>query len=175
LLALDAGSFTLGQNGTAMQEVCKLSYLFKHALVRDAAYGTLVREPRRALHARIAEVLEVQFAETAETRPELLAHHCTEAGLLEKAVGLWGKAGLRSLARSALAEAVAQLTRALDQIAALPTTPVLRREQINFQLALANALMHTKGHSSPETALRSITRACTSNERRHWESHPKTP
>ena len=81
------------------------SYLFKHALVQDAAYGTLLREPRRALHARIAESLESQFAETAESRPEILARHCTEAGLIEKAAGLWGKAGQRSLARSALAEA----------------------------------------------------------------------
>ena len=69
------------------------TYLFKHALVQDAAYGTLLREPRRALHARIAETLESQFAEIAENQPELLARHCTEAGLIEKAVGLWGKAG----------------------------------------------------------------------------------
>src|SRR6202163_4611094 len=69
------------------------SYLFKHALVQDAAYGTLLREPRRALHARIAEAIESQFAETAESRSELLARHCTEAGLIEMAAGLWGKAG----------------------------------------------------------------------------------
>ena len=112
------------------------SYLFKHALVQDAAYGTLLREPRRALHARIAETLESQFAETAESQPEILAHHCTEAGLIEKAAGLWGKAGQRSLARSALVEAAAQLTRALDQIATLPGTPALRREQIKLQVAL---------------------------------------
>ena len=115
------------------------SYLFKHALVQDAAYGTLLREPRRALHARIAETLESQFAEIAESQPELLAHHCTEAGLIEKAAGLWGKAGQRSLARSALVEAAAQLTRALDQIATLPGTPALRREQIKLQVALITA------------------------------------
>jgi predicted ATPase len=69
------------------------TYLFKHALVQDAAYGTLLREPRRALHARIAEALESQFPDAAESRPELLARHCTEAGLIEKAAGLWGKAG----------------------------------------------------------------------------------
>ena len=112
------------------------SYLFKHALVQDAAYGTLLREPRRALHARIAETLESQFAEIAENQPELLARHCTEAGLIEKAAGLWGKAGQRSLERSALVEAVEQLTRALDQIAALPATPALRREEIKLQVAL---------------------------------------
>ena len=104
------------------------TYLFKHALVQDAAYGTLLREPRRALHARIAETLESHFAEIAENQPEILARHCTEAGLIEKAAGLWGKAGQRSLERSALVEAVAQFTRALDQIATLPGTPALRRE-----------------------------------------------
>ena len=89
------------------------TYLFKHALVQDAAYGTLLREPRRALHACIAENLESEFADIAESQPELLARHCTEAGLIEKAASLWGKAGQRSLARSALVEAVEQLTRAL--------------------------------------------------------------
>ncbi len=127
------------------------TYLFKHALVRDASYGTLLREPRRALHARIAEAIESQFAETAESQPELLAHHCTEAGLIEKAAALWGKAGQRSLARSALVEATVQLIRALSQIATLPGTPALRRDQIKLQVALVNALMHTKGHAAPET------------------------
>ena len=125
--------------------------LFKHALVQDAAYGTLLREPRRALHARIAETLESQFAEIAENQPELLARHCTEAGLIEKAASLWGKAGQRSLARSALVEAAEQLTRALDQIATLPATPALRREQIKLQVALITPLMHVKGYAAPET------------------------
>ena len=119
------------------------TYLFKHALVQDAAYGTLLREPRRALHARIAEALERQFAEIAETQPELLARHCTEAGVTEKAAQLWGKAGQRSLARSALV-AAEQLTRALAQIATLPATPALRREEIKLQVALLTPLMHVK-------------------------------
>ena len=127
------------------------TYLFKHALVQDAAYGTLLREPRRALHARIAETLESQFAEIAENQPELLARHCTEAGLIEKAAGLWGKAGQRSLARSALVEAAEQLTRALAQIATLPATPALRREQIKLQVAFINPLIHVKGYAAPET------------------------
>jgi len=126
-------------------------YLFKHALVQDAAFGTLLREPRRALHARIAETLEGQFAEIAERQPELVARHFTEAGLIEKAAGLWGKAGLRSLARSALVEAAQQLARALAQIATLPGTPALRREEIKLQVALINSLMHVKGYASPET------------------------
>jgi predicted ATPase len=127
------------------------SYLFKHALVQDAAYGTLLREPRRGLHARIAETLESQFAETAESQPDIVALHCTEAGLIEKAAGLWGKAGQRSLAHSALVEAAAQLTRALDQIATLPGTAALRREQIKLQVALITPLIHIKGYAAAET------------------------
>ena len=127
------------------------TYLFKHALVQDAAYGTLLREPRRALHARIADILESQFADIAERQPELLARHCTEAGLIEKAAALWGKAGQRSLERSALVEATAQFTRALDQIAALPGTAALRREQIRLQVALITPLLHVKGYAAPET------------------------
>ena len=119
------------------------TYFFKHALIQDAAYGTLLREPRRGLHARIAETLESQFAEIAENQPELLARHCTEAGLIEKAAGLWGKAGQSSLARYALVEGAEQLKRALDQIATLPTTPVLRREEIKLEVAFANALALT--------------------------------
>jgi tetratricopeptide (TPR) repeat protein len=103
------------------------------------------------LHARIVDTIESQFADVAENRPELLARHCTEAGLIEKAAGLWGKAGQRSLERSALVEAVAQFTRALDQIAALPGTPALRREEIKLQVGLANALMSTKGQGAAET------------------------
>jgi class 3 adenylate cyclase/predicted ATPase len=127
------------------------TYLFKHALVQDAAHGTLLREPRRALHARIAETMESQFVEIAENQPELLAHHCTEAGLIEKAALLWGRAGQRSLARSALVEAVAQFTHALNQIATLPATPALRREQIKLQVALITPLVHVKGYAAPET------------------------
>ena len=127
------------------------TYLFKHALVQDAAYGTLLREPRRALHARIAEALESQFPDIAESQPELLARHCTEAGLIEKAVGLWGKAGQRSMERSALVEAVEQFKRALDQIATLPSTPALRRMQIDLQVALITPLIHVKGWAAPET------------------------
>jgi predicted ATPase len=127
------------------------SYLFKHALVQDAAYGTLLREPRRALHACIAITLERQFGDIAESQPELLARHCTEAGLIEKAAAFWGEAGERSLARSALVEAAAQLTRAVDQIATLPSTAALRREQIKLQVALVNALTHVKGYAAPET------------------------
>jgi predicted ATPase len=127
------------------------TYAFKHALVQDAAYGTLLRDPRRALHARIAEVLEEDFTEIAENQPELLARHCSEAGLTEKAAGLWGKAGQRSLERSALIEAVEQFTRAIGLIAALAPAPALRREEIQLQVALITPLLHVKGYAAPET------------------------
>ena len=127
------------------------TYLFKHALIQDVAYGTLLREPRRALHARIAEAIEGQFPDVAETMPETLARHCTEAGLIEKAASLWGKAGQRSLGRAAFREAEAQLTRGLAQIASLPGAPILRREQIKLQIGLASALMQTKGYAASET------------------------
>jgi class 3 adenylate cyclase/predicted ATPase len=127
------------------------SYLFKHALVQDAAYGTLLREPRRALHARIAEAIENQLPEIRENQPELLARHYTEAGLTEMAARLWGKAGQRSLERTALKEAVEQLKRALEQMAAARATPALRREQIKLQVALVNALMHIEGYAAMKT------------------------
>jgi hypothetical protein len=127
------------------------TYLFKHALVQDAAYGTLLRGPRRALHARIAETVEDQFSDIAESEPELLARHCTEAGLIEKAALLWGRAGERSLLHSALVEATQQLTRALTHLAATPGSPALRREELRLQVALIYPLMHLKGYAAPET------------------------
>jgi predicted ATPase len=127
------------------------SYLFKHALIQDAAYGTLLREPRRSLHALIAETLERDFADIAENQPEILAHHCTEAGLIEKAAGLWGKAGRRSLAHSALREAVEQLSRAISQLQTLPMNSTLRREHIKYQVSLIPPLINIRGHAAPET------------------------
>jgi class 3 adenylate cyclase/predicted ATPase len=127
------------------------SYLFKHALVQDAAYSTLLRERRRALHARIAETLESQFAEIAENQPELLARHCTEAGLIEKAVHFWGRAGQRSLERSSLIEAVEQLSHALARITTLPSSRALRHEEIKLQVALITPLLNVKGFAAAET------------------------
>jgi predicted ATPase len=119
--------------------------------VQDAAHGLLLREPRRALHARIAETLESKFADVADNQPELLARHCTEAGQIEKAAALWGKAARRSVQRSALVEAVDQFTRALNQIASLPSTPALRREELNLQVALISPLLPVKGYAALET------------------------
>ena len=128
------------------------TYLFKHALVQDAAYGTLLREPRRALHARIAETLESQFAEIAENQPELLARHCTEAGLIEKAALLWGKAGQRSLARSALGR-----SRRAAYPRARPDCDLARHARAASRADQASSrahqlrLIHVKGYAAPET------------------------
>ena len=126
-------------------------YRFKHALIQDAAYENLLKSRRQVLHRRVGETLRDKFAATAAAEPELLAHHFTQAGLTEAAIEWWGKAGQRSLERSALVEAVEQFTRALDQIAALPATPALRREQIKLQVALITPLIHVKGYAAPET------------------------
>ena len=126
-------------------------YRFKHALIQDAAYENLLRSRRQFFHRRVGEVLRDQFAAGAPVEPELLAHHFTQAGLIEAAVEWWGKAGQRSLERSALLEAAVQFTRAIDLIATLPGTPALRREQIKLQVALINALHHVKGYAAPES------------------------
>ncbi len=127
------------------------TYFFKHALVQDAAYSLLLREPRRRLHARIAETLESKFSEIAEDKPVLMARHCAEAGDIEKAAAFWGKAGQRSAERSALVEATQQFKRALDLIATLPSTPALRRDEIKLQVELITPLLHLRGYAAPET------------------------
>ena len=126
------------------------SYLFKHALVQDAAHGTLLRGQRRALHARIAETLENQFAEIAERHPELLARHCTEAGLIEKAAGLWGKAGQWSLDRSALQEAVAYLEQGLAIIERLPPSADRDSLELTLREPLHSARLRWRGWASLE-------------------------
>ena len=97
--------------------------------------------------------LRDQFAAGAETEPELLAHHFTQAGLIEAAIEWWGKAGQRSLARSALLEAVTQLTQQQTRSRRCPPTPALRRKQIELQVALINSLIHVKGQAAPETKI----------------------
>jgi TolB-like protein/class 3 adenylate cyclase/predicted ATPase len=111
-------------------------YTFKHALVQDAAHGTLLRDARRQLHAQIAEAFESTYPEIVESHPELLAQHYAEAGLVEKSVTYWGKAGHSSVARSAMAEAAAQFQKGLDQLALLPDTPDRQRQELEFYNAL---------------------------------------
>ena len=126
------------------------TYLFKHALVQDAAYGTLLREPRRGLHARIAEALEGRFPEMAESQPELLAHHCMEAGLVEKAIEYWLMAGRLATAQSAYVEAVSHLRKGLELATSSKGQESQESQEINFQLALGAALIATKGYASVE-------------------------
>jgi DNA-binding winged helix-turn-helix (wHTH) protein len=126
------------------------NYQFKHALVQDSAYGTLLREPRRALHARIVETMESQFPEIAESRPELVARHCTEAGLIEQAAGLWEKAGQRSLSRPAMAEATVQLRNAVDLLKKLPHSEARDRKELDLLVALGLALSGAKGYGGDE-------------------------
>ena len=125
-------------------------YTFKHALAQDAAYSTLLRGRRQQLHARIAVTLEDQFPEIVLTQPALLARHCAEAGLSEKAVAYWLKAGRQAMARSAMTEAVAQLRKGLDALTALPDGLRRRQQELDLQLALRPALAFTKGLSAPD-------------------------
>ena len=127
------------------------TYLFKHALVQDVAYETLLRSRRQDLHGRIAIEIETHFAEIAEQRPELLAHHATQAGLIERAVVQWGKAGRKSVSRSAMVEAVSQLRRGLELVPALSDTPERQRLELELQSALGGALVASRGIAAPET------------------------
>jgi predicted ATPase len=124
---------------------------FKHALVQDAAHGSLLRNARQQLHAQIADALETHSPEIIESHPELLAQHYAEAGLVEQAVAFWGKAGQKSVARSAMAEAAAQLQKRLDQLALLPDIPARRQQELEFSSALGAVLNVVKGSAAPET------------------------
>ena len=126
-------------------------YTFKHALVQEAAYGTLLRNHRQQLHGRIAEALESQSPEMTDSQPEFFARHYTEAGLAEKSVFYWSKAARRSAARSAMAEAAAQFQRALDQLALLPDSPERQRQELEFCSSLGTVLQSVKGYAAPET------------------------
>ena len=135
------------QRGTPPDAV----YSFKHALVQDAAHGSLLRSSRQQLHAQIAEALETHSPELMDSQPELFAQHYAEAGLVEKSVACWGKAGHRSAARSAMAEAAAQFQKGLDQLALLPDNPERQRQELEFCSALGAVLRAVKGHAAPET------------------------
>jgi class 3 adenylate cyclase/predicted ATPase len=125
-------------------------YQFKHALVQDAAYGTLLRGPRRRLHERIATALLDQSPETSERVPEVLAHHFAEAGQPESASGYWLEAGRRAAARSANVEAIAHLTRGIEALGGVADTTERAGQELALQLALGPALMTTRGFSAPE-------------------------
>ena len=135
------------QRGTPPDAV----YGFKHALIQDAAHGSLLRSARQQLHVQIAEALEAHFPEVMDSQPELLAQHYSEAGLVEKSVVYWSKAGQRSAARSAMAEAVAQLHNGLDQLALLPDDRQRQRQELELCSSLGAVLIAAKGIAAPET------------------------
>ena len=128
----------------------EIQYAFKHPLVQDAAYSTLLRGRRQQIHGRIASVFEERFQDIVQTHPELLAHHYTEAGNLEAAIPAWLSAGRRALERSALAEAVAQFRKGLTLLCGMPGD-TWRRQELDLSVALGRALIATQGHASPAT------------------------
>jgi predicted ATPase len=128
----------------------RCSYIFKHALLEDALYNSLVRGKRQQFHQRIAEVLEAQFPQTVQTRPELLAHHFTEAGLTEQAVTYWLKAGVRSREGTANVEAIGHLTTGLALLGKLEESPDRDAQELHFLNALGTAYMASRGYAAPE-------------------------
>src|SRR5882672_1524122 len=128
-------------------------YAFKHALVQDIAYESLLKSRRRRLHERIAEALRDLFPETAAAAPEIVAHHFTQAGLVEEAVEWWGRAGDRALRSSAYHEAIAHLTKAIGLAEALSEGPAAQVRQLQLQIAYGNALISTRGYGAPETSV----------------------
>jgi class 3 adenylate cyclase/predicted ATPase len=126
------------------------TYLFKHALIQDAAYQSLLKSTRQHYHQRIAHVLESQFPETTEGQPELLAHHYTEAGLTEQAVRYWHHAGQRASEHSAHMEAINHLHQGVSLLQTLPETPERTQREVDMLIAIGASLIATKGPADPE-------------------------
>jgi class 3 adenylate cyclase/tetratricopeptide (TPR) repeat protein len=126
------------------------AYQFKHALIRDTAYEALLRSRRKELHSHIAEVLVEQFPETVTSAPELLAHHYTEAGVVEQAISYWQRAGQGAIERSANREAVSHFTKALELVKSTADSPERNQQELALQIALARPLMAVKGYAAPE-------------------------
>ena len=125
-------------------------FLFKHALVQDAAYGSLLRADRRDIHRRIAEALEAHFSDIVEIQPELVAHHFTEADMAAPAVRYWLKAGQQALARSGMMEAAALLKKGLCLVATVPDGVERREHELDLQIALGQAAIATQGYAASE-------------------------
>ena len=128
----------------------KATYTFKHALIQETAYFSLLKGTRQQYHQRIAGKLVGEFAETVATKPELVAHHYTEAGLGEQAVPFWKQAGQRAVERSANEEAIAHLTRGLDLIKELPGSSERDQQELALQMALGSALIVSRGYAVAE-------------------------
>jgi len=128
------------------------TYRFKHALLQEAAYQSLLKSTRQHYHQRIAQALEAQFPETVATQPELLAQHYTAADLREHAIGYWQQAGQQALERSAHVEAISHLTKGIEMLKALPTSPERTQQELGLQLTLGIPLSATRGYAAPEVA-----------------------
>ena len=126
-------------------------YFFKHALIQDTAYQSLLKSTRQQYHQQIAQVLEERFPDTKENQPELLAHHYTEAGLIEQAIPYWQQAGQRASQRSANVEAISHLTKGLELLKTLPDTPERAQQELTLQIALVGPLIATKGLCCPRS------------------------
>ena len=142
------GAEVLYQRGLPPQAM----YVFKHALIQDAAYQSLLKRTRQQYHQHIAQVLEAQFPETVAMQPELLAHHYTEAGLGAPALDYWQRAGEQALQRSAHVEAISHLRKGLEVLQGLPTTPERLQHEMQLQLTLGMPLSATRGYAAPEVA-----------------------
>ena len=127
------------------------TYIFKHALLQEAAYASLLRGRRQELHRRIADALEDQFAELAERQPQLMAHHLAQAGLTERAINYLRKAGQRANESSANAEAIGHLKLALELLQSLPDGPQHKRKALELQVMLGQAMIAGRGYAAPET------------------------
>jgi len=136
----------LYQQGTAPQA----TFIFKHALIQDAAYESLLKSSRQQYHARIGDTIEARFSQIVETQPEFLAHHYTEARLADKAAKYWEKAGRRDLERSSYLEAVAHLRKGIEVLRTLPSSVDWTEQELGLQVALGNALLATKGYAAQE-------------------------
>src|SRR5262249_7095504 len=123
---------------------------FKHALIRDTAYQSLLKSTRQQYHQRIAQVLAEHFPDIVETQPELLAQHYTEAGLAQQATDYWQGAGQRANTRSAYVEAIAHCTKGLEMLETLPETPERAEHELALCLALGTPLVATKGYGATE-------------------------
>ena len=128
----------------------RCGYIFKHALIQDAAYGAILRGRRQQYHRRIGEVFERDFPGTAETKPELLAHHWTAAGDTAKAMHYWRAAGTQAQERSAHVEAVRHLSRGQELVAGLPAGPDRDGAELGFRVPLATSYLALRGYASPE-------------------------
>ncbi len=157
LAALDEPTLQAGLSQLVAHELLyqrgripRAKFIFRHVLIRDAAYASLLRRTRQQYHKQVAQLLEVRFSDVVETQPELVAHHYSEARCTAPAINYWQSAGARAVERSANTESITHLTKGLELLETLPKTPARLQQELDFQVALGLALHLTKGHAAPE-------------------------